>query len=69
VPDGQSSRTASPRLDEAGGWAKLFDQLARPRYGYQPDNVGRIEYVRGVDRDATDYVAEASTISTTADTA
>lgn len=36
---------------------ELFRQLTMPPFGWEPDRAGRIEYVRGVDRDATDYIA------------
>lgn len=42
---------------EAEGAPELFRKLAMPPYGWQPDDAGRIEYVRGVDRDETSYIA------------
>lgn len=42
------------RAEEA---PELFRELTLPPYGWEPDDGGRIEYVRGVDRDATSYIA------------
>lgn len=41
----------------AGEAPELFRELTLPPYGWEPDDGGRIEYVRGVDRDATSYIA------------
>lgn len=42
---------------EAAGAPQLFRRLTMPPYGWKPDDGGSIEYVRGIDRDATDYIA------------
>lgn len=58
-PDHPATRIAAamaPGADVEGA-PELFRKLTMPPYGWTPDDAGRIEYVRGVDRDATDYIA------------
>ncbi len=55
-PATQIAATMAPGV-EAEQAPELFRQLTLPPYGWEPDAAGRIEYVSGVDRDATDYIA------------
>lgn len=58
-PDHPATRIAATMAPgaEAEQAPELFRQLTLPPYGWTPDDGGRIEYVRGVDPDATDYIA------------
>lgn len=55
-PATQIAATMAPGA-EADQAPELFRQLTLPPYGWEPEAGGHIEYVKGVDREATDYIA------------